>query len=136
MFPQVFSKTFLTTESPRQIKKEIAMFAIAYNLLRGLMLNTARHCMREIDRISFADTLQQLTQWMDMFLSAGKSIRQMLVDFYYHLAQKIVPERPGRNEPRPKNFRLMTLPRGEMIIDCHRTTLGGKMLFLCLSRVY
>ncbi len=94
--------------------------------------------MREIDRISFADTLQQLTQWMDMFLSAGKSVRRMLIDFYYHLAQKIVPERPGRNEPRakkrrPKNFRLMTLPRGEMIIDCHRNNPGRKNAFFMLK---
>ena len=128
----------LKGKSPMQVKKEIAMFAIAYNLIRGIMLDAARAGGKALTRVSFSDSLSQLRQWMDVFYKAGRNLRGILMKFYHCITQKTVPDRPGRNEPRvkkrrPKNFRLMTKPRAEMIVDCHRNRPEKKNAFYCLK---
>ncbi len=128
----------LSSKTPRQIKKEIAMFAIAYNLIRGIIVDASKKCSQAIDRISFAGTLQQLNQWLWLFLDGNNEIRTMLSDFYYFVVQKAIPERPGRNEPRtkkrrPKNFNLMNKPRHEMVVDYHRNRTEKKNAFFVLK---
>jgi hypothetical protein len=128
----------LKAKTPRQVEKEIAMFTIAYNLIRGIMLDAARHCSKEIDRISFSDTLNQLKQWMTLFAKTTSGFRTLLFDFYQCICQKTITKRPGRNEPRvkkrrAKNFHLMTKPRREMIIDCHRNRPDKKNAFYTLK---
>lgn len=131
----------LSSKTPNQIKKEIAMFAIAYNLIRGLMINAAKHCKTTIDKISFAGALQQLNQWLWLFFNKGLSIgkrRQLLYDFYFSIIQKSIPDRPGRNEPRvkkrrAKNFNLMNKPRKQMIVTYHRNDSNHKNAFFSLK---
>ncbi len=129
----------LSSKSPRQIQKEIVMFAIAYNVIRGLIFDAAKHCKTAIDRISFSGALQQLNQWLGLFINKSISgIRQILFNFYLSIVQKTIPDRPGRSEPRakkrrPKNFNLMNKPRGQMVVDYHRNNMGRKNAFFALK---
>jgi Transposase DDE domain len=86
------------------VLKELHMFAIAYNLVRLVMLEAARHQQVPLDRISFIDALRWLR-------SADPST---------HLSDLIVnPFRPDRLEPRVikrrmKEYTLMKQPRHKL----------------------
>jgi hypothetical protein len=94
-----------------------------------------------VDRISFAATVQQFNQWLWLFMRPGlhlKQLRDFKADFYEKLVQRLVPDRPGRNEPRAKkrrqkNYNLLTKPRHKMIIDCHRNRPEKKNAFFALT---
>jgi hypothetical protein len=94
----------LRCQSPDGVMKELAMFALAYNLVRVVMLEAARRQEVPVDRISFIDALRWLR-------SAGPDTP--LPDLIVH------PRRPERFEPRvvkrrPKNYKLMTRPRQQL----------------------
>lgn len=91
----------LRTKSVTGICKELAMFAIAYNLVRLVMLEAGKRQGVPPTRISFTDALR----WL---LNAGPN--QRLTPLI------VLPERPGRCEPRvrkrrPKNYPAMRRPR-------------------------
>jgi hypothetical protein len=131
----------LRSKSPRMIKKEMMMYSIAYNLLRGIMQEAADMYKIAVDRISFKATVQQFNQWLWLFMALGltlKNLRDLKADLYQKLVQKLVPERPGRNEPRakkrrPKNYNLLTQPRHKMVIDYHRNRTERKNAFFALT---
>jgi hypothetical protein len=86
------------------VLKELAVFGIVYNLVRGVMLESAQRQNVSPLRLSFADALA----WM-CHAEPGHAWPTL----------KIVPLRPGRIEPRavkrrPKPFDLMNRPRDEM----------------------
>src|ERR1700733_3751095 len=72
-------------------------------------------------RISFKGTIDTLRHWSGLIAAAGKTPRQQekLIDQMLRLiAGDLVPERPGRSEPRgkkrrAKNYQLLTKPRSE-----------------------
>lgn len=79
------------------------MYAIAYNLARSAMMESARVQRVEPDRISLIDAIR----WMTDPESQGDA--PILV---------VNPNRPGRYQPRvrkrrPKQYPLMTKPRAE-----------------------
>ncbi|QEH34597.1 Transposase DDE domain protein [Aquisphaera giovannonii] len=85
------------------VLKELAMYAIAYNLVRSAMLESARLQRVDPDRISLIDGLRWLTA------PAGECESPVLV---------VNPSRRGRYEPRvkkrrPKQYLRMTKPRRE-----------------------
>ena len=83
------------------VRKELAMFCIAYNLVRVVMLEAARRQEVPVARVSFADALK----WM-RHARPGGTMPDLVVN----------PHRPGRAEPRcrkrrAKQFDLMNRPR-------------------------
>jgi len=83
------------------VLKELSMFALAYNLVRLVMLEAAQRQKTPIDRISFVDALRWLRT-----AKPGTPLPKLVVN----------PDRPGRAEPRvlkrrPKQYDLMTKPR-------------------------
>lgn len=115
----------LRCRTPAMVQKEIAMHAIAYNLIRALMQDIAHSYQIRPNRLSFKGTVDALRQWSELF-QAGKAHprhTQNLRDlFYYTVATDPLIRRPNRSEPRavkrrPKNFRLLTKPRKEMIVE-------------------
>lgn len=92
------------------VTKELAAFAVVYNLTRLVMADAARRQGVSPRRLSFADALAWLRH-----AEPGDAPPRL----------KVVPLRPGRIEPRavkrrPKPFDLMNRPRNEMrkrIID-------------------
>ncbi|NIA16686.1 MAG: IS4 family transposase [Nitrospiraceae bacterium] len=82
------------------VLKELYMFALLYNLVRGVMLESAHLQGVAPDRISFIDALRWLSAGGDLPLDKLNT----------------VPLRPDRSEPRvvkrrPKSHKLMTKPR-------------------------
>lgn len=94
----------LRSQTVPGVVKEMLAFVIVYNLVRRVMRQAAHHQGVAAARISFVDALRWLRQ-----AKPGEAVPKLVVN----------PERPGRFEPRvvkrrPKNYRRMTKPRGEL----------------------
>lgn len=118
----------LRCKTPEMVRKEILMHLIAYNCIRCLMVEAAKKKGVSARRISFKGSVQVLRQW-EPHLNQGKISRQerdrLIGLLYESIAGNIVPERPGRSEPRavkrrPKPYQLLTAPRHEMKEVQHR----------------
>jgi len=84
--------------------KELCMFAIAYNLVRLVMLEASRRQQVPLERISFVDALRWLRD-----TPAGEILTRLVVN----------PHRPNRLEPRVlkrrmKEYTLMRKPRSKL----------------------
>jgi hypothetical protein len=107
----------LRCKSPQMVKKEIAVYLLAYNLVRAVMAQAA-HLGRVLPRqLSFKGALQMLNAFEESLRHCPLG---RLVLRHAHLlagiAQMKLPYRPGRVEPRalkrrPKPFQLLTVPR-------------------------
>lgn len=103
----------LHTKSVTGVLKELAMFAIAYNLVRLVMLEAGKRQSVAPSRISFTDALR----WL---LNAGPNTR---------LTPLIVlPERPGRCQPRVRKRRPKNYPAMRRTRDVLTQALWGKAL--------
>jgi len=118
----------LRCQAPAMVRKEIVMHALAYNLIRALMQDIAHSYQVSVQRLSFKGTVDALRQWRELFESAKSQTRttcKLRKLFYQSIAHDLLPDRPNRSEPRvvkrrPKNFRLLTKPRHEMIVERNR----------------
>ena len=102
----------LTCRSPAMAMKEIRVYLLAYNLVRGLMLRAALHADVEPRQLSFKHTLQLWLAWRN----THRAPKQQEIILLVLVAQRRVGRRPGRIEPRavkrrPKPYRLLTQPR-------------------------
>jgi hypothetical protein len=101
---QTLHMDVLRTKTVAGIHKELAMFALVYNLVRLVMLAAAQRQKVPVERISFIDALR----WLQHAPADGK-LRDL----------RVLPYRPGRHEPRvrkrrPKEYDLMNRPRHEL----------------------
>jgi hypothetical protein len=97
------------------VLKELAVFAIVYNLVRMVMWHSAMLQHTNVERISFLDTLR----WVSA-PSTGIPLGALIVN----------PIRPHRVEPRvkkrrPKSFPFMIKPRRELRQQLVPQTLRG-----------
>ena len=113
----------LRCKTPDMVRKEILMHLIAYNCIRCLIAEAAKNKGVRVRRISFKGSVQALRQWEPQ-LNQSKICRQerdrLIGLLYDSIAGNLIPYRPGRSEPRavkrrPKPYRLLTVPRHEMI---------------------
>jgi hypothetical protein len=116
----------LRTQSPELIEREILVQAIAYNLIRALMLEAASVHGVPLARVSFKGALTTLRHWAPLFTHCSRSLfRRHYAELILALAADLLPLRPNRSEPRsvkrrPKNYQLMTQPRPRMIVSPSR----------------
>lgn len=101
---QTLRMDVLRTKTVDGIHKELAMFAIVYNLIRLVMLQSAASQNVPVARISFIDAQRRLRHAV-----TGAPDRKLVV----------IPERPHRFEPRvrkrrPKQYPLMRKPRRQL----------------------
>lgn len=101
---QTLKMDVLHTKTVSGVRKELAMFALTYNLVRLVMLESAKRQHVPVERISFIDALR----WLCHF-RLGQDL-ETLAEI------TVLPSRPGRSEPRvrkrrPKNYPLMKKPR-------------------------
>ncbi len=110
----------LTCLSPDMIEKEFAMHWLAYNLIRGLMIQAAVEHGRDPARLSFKSSMDLIRQWAPE-MSRVRS-REELADLHqcilYYLAEQKLPSRPNRTEPRaikrrPKPYPRLQQPRNQ-----------------------
>jgi hypothetical protein len=113
----VMGMDILRAKSPRMIDKEMAIYLLAYNLVRGLMARAAAGTDMITRALSFKATLQLLLAFQQHLRGAAREradiMRTHLLDA---VSTMILPMRPGRVEPRaikrrPKNHALLTIPR-------------------------
>jgi hypothetical protein len=86
------------------VRKELAVYALVYNLVHAVMLDAARRQAVDVERISFLDTIR----WL-LSASPGEPMPALLIN----------PHRPDRHEPRvikdlQDTYRKMTQPRHEL----------------------
>jgi len=117
----------LRCRSPKMIHKELEMFLIAYNLIRCLMIRASREYEVEIQRLSFKGTVDGVRQFSVAIAQARSRKKQnVLIDkLLQTIAADLVPERPGRREPRavkrrPKPCAWLTKPRRQFKDSQHR----------------
>ena len=114
--------------SPKMVHKELEVFLIAYNFIRGLMAEAAGIHDVPLDRLSFKGTMDSLRQFAVAIAQArsGNKKNQLLAHLLQIIAQDQVPERPGRREPRagkrrPKPYQKLNRPRHLMKELQHRS---------------
>lgn len=107
----------LRAKTPAMIDKEIAVYILAYNLVRALMVRAAMGARVLARSLSFKGTLQLLLAFEHQLRWAGRRSAKIMVA---HLIGAIsllrLQRRPGRVEPhaikrRPKTHALLTVPR-------------------------
>lgn len=118
----------LRCKTPEMIEKELWMHAIAYNLVRAIMLDAATTYAAKLERLSFKGTLATIRQWAPALALAkdGQEQDHYYQEMLYCIVKDPVPDRPGRSEPRarkrrPKNYPLLTQPRHQYKEIPHRS---------------
>lgn len=92
------------SQTAEGVRKELAVYALVYNLVHVVMLAAARRQDVAVDRISFVDTIRWLLSAMP-----GEEMPKLIVN----------PRRPDRHEPRvikdlQDTYRKMVKPRREL----------------------
>jgi hypothetical protein len=108
----------LRCKSPAMIHKELEMYLTGYNLVRCLMAQAAALHSQPVEQISFKGSVDAVRQYSPLIAQAGsgKKQRRFMEDLLRVLALDLVPQRPGRREPRavkrrPKPYPLLNPPR-------------------------
>ena len=103
----------LSCKNPENLEREIRMHFLIHNLVRRLMLEAARHHRVPLERVSFAGSLATARRYGEALLQArSKRQRQQLMqELFAVLAADLVPDRPGRREPRALKRRPKPYPR-------------------------
>lgn len=105
----------LRCQTVEGVIKELLMFALAYNLVRQVMLEAAERQRVAVDRISFVDALRWLRT-----ARPGAALPNLIV----------LPVRPNRHEPRgvkrrPKAYSRMTKPRDQLRKSLRKTKVAA-----------
>ena len=98
----------LRCQSPDMILRELLMHAIAYNLIRRLMLESSLLLGTPIERQSFKGTVDTLRAWRETLAAPGHASQRedVLLDMLLLCALDQLPHRPGRHQPRAAKIRL------------------------------
>ncbi|MBM4221738.1 MAG: IS4 family transposase [Gammaproteobacteria bacterium] len=117
----------LRCKTPAMVEKEFLMHLIGYNLVRCVMLEAARAAQAPLERISFKGAVDSVRQYCPAITQArsGKKRRLLVRELLRVLAADLVPERPGRREPRVlkrrrKPYALLNRPRHQFVEWRHR----------------
>ncbi len=104
---------FLRSRSPDMVQKEMYTRLIAHNLLRCLMAQAASQYKVPLERLSFKGSLDALRHFTQAMAGArSKAKRQRLWELLLEtLSRDLVPERPGRREPRALKRKKTKYPR-------------------------
>jgi hypothetical protein len=109
---------YLSCKNPENLEREIRMHFLLHNLVRRLMLEAARRHRVALERISFAGSLATARRYGEALLQARSQRHREALgrELFRVLAADLVPERPGRREPRavkrrPKAYPLLMSPR-------------------------
>ena len=124
----------LRCKTPEMIEKELCLFAIAYNLITLLSVQSAVRYDLRPEQISFKATADTLRQYRTALCACIGQPRKSL-RIFNHMLQIIghaqINDRPDRIEPRaiklrPKGYQRMTRPRHLMFVSPSRRNKGQK----------
>jgi Transposase DDE domain len=103
----------LRCKSPVMCQKEVFARLVAHNLIRCTMAQAASECDVPLDQISFkgsVDTVRQFAQAMAQARSKNKR-QELWAELLKTLAADLLPDRPGRREPRAVKRKKNKYPR-------------------------
>ena len=110
----------LSCKTPENLQREIRLHLLVHNLVRRVMLEAARRHRAPLNRLSFAGALAACRRCGEALLQArSRRQRQELLDELFRgIAADLLPDRPGRREPRavkrrPKPYPLLNRPRSK-----------------------
>ena len=114
----VMQMEMLRTKTPEMVRKEIGMYFLAYNLIRGTMAEAARWEEIEPRRLSLKGALHTVRAFEESHLYEASRIEADLPRLLELIGQKRVGDRPDRYEPRavkrrPKPHPLLQMTRQE-----------------------
>ena len=117
--------------TPGMVRRALLLHAIAYNLIRRSMRQSAWQHGAPLDQLSFKGTLDTIRHWQHpsaVQRSAGARERA-LEERLLLCAADLLPRRPGRHEPRvlkrrPKPYQSLTRPRHLMVVSPSRNDKG------------
>ena len=103
----------LRGHSPEMVPKELSARLIAHNLIRCLVAQAAAEQGVALQRVSCQGSLDALRQYSPAMARAGskKKRREPWAELLKNLATDLVPERPGRREPRAGKRKKNKYPR-------------------------
>lgn len=103
----------LRNRSPEMVQKELYMRLIAHNLVRCTMAKAATEHDVPLERVSFKGSLDALRQFAQAMAQAKSSSKRkhLWAELLRTLAADLVPERPGRREPRALKRKKNRYPR-------------------------
>ena len=103
----------LRSRSPEMAQRELLMRLIAHNLIRCTMAQAATAHSVVVERISFKGCLDALRHFAQAMAGAPskKKRRELWAELLHILAADLVPERPGRREPRAVKRKKNKYPR-------------------------
>jgi Transposase DDE domain len=108
----------LSCKSPAMVRKEMFMHLIVHNVVRYTMAYAANRHQVNFERLSFKGTVDALRQFTQaMAQASSKKKRRELWDYLLRiLVSDLVPQRPGRVEPRAikrrsKKYDRLNVPR-------------------------
>lgn len=103
----------LRGHSPQMVQKELYTRLIAHNLIRCIVAQAAAEHRVALERISFKGSLDALRQFSQAMARARskKKRRELWAQLLHTLAADLVPERPGRREPRAVKRKKNKYPR-------------------------
>ncbi len=110
----------LSCKTPDNLAREIRLHLLVHNLVRRVMLEAARRHRAPLNRLSFAGALAASRRCGEALLQARsqRQRQQLLDELFRGIAADLLPDRPGRREPRaikrrPKPYPLLTRHRSK-----------------------
>jgi hypothetical protein len=110
----------IKAKTPTMVRKEFWAHLLGYNLVRTIMEQAAPMAQFQRARLSFQSTRQGFRAILAELGSTPVTVKERLYeDLLYETATILLPDRPGRCEPRvvkqrPKPFRRMQEPRAAL----------------------
>jgi hypothetical protein len=105
----------LRSHTPEGIRYEVAGHVLLYLLVRWLMVEAAAQTGQDPLRLSFLNTLRELTDMSPSLLTAAlpRVARVLLPRLLARVAEHLVPLRPGRHYPRPGDTKVRNKGKGK-----------------------
>jgi hypothetical protein len=124
----------LSCKTPANLEREIRMHFLVHNLVRRLMLESARRYHVPLERISFAGALAGVRRFGEALLQARseRQRRQLREELFRVLAADLVPDRPGRREPRAVKRRKQRRQQGDSSVK-YAHLISSRLYDLALS---
>jgi len=106
----------LRSKQPATVRKEFYTHLLAYNLIRGIMLEAAVAAGVSPHQLSFKGTLQSLGVFLGMVIADATHVERLYAALLWMTSTHRVGDRPDRIEPRlikrrPKPHKLLQEPR-------------------------
>ncbi|MFM8877985.1 MAG: IS4 family transposase [Verrucomicrobiota bacterium] len=108
----------LSAMNPENLDRELRLHLLVHNMVRRLMLETARQRGVALGQISFAGSVAAALEFSQAICSArSRKMRERIFrELLSILANDPVPIRPDRREPRA----LKRRPKPYQLLNCHR----------------